>query len=117
MKKWIGHLFPFWFALLSSIFCLILYRRGSFRGNFPTVFLVFFAALGWSAMVFYQDEASRPLRIGFILGSVGLSVLGVEALRPFRESLLSYRIICSLIVLGVLGIRFYLNILEKKKGF
>ena len=116
MKKWIGLLFPFWFALLSSIFYFFLYRHGSIRGNFPTAFLVFFAALSWSAMVFHQDEANRALRIGFIFGSVVLSVLGVEALRPFRESLLSYRIICAMIVLGILGIRFYLYNLEKRKS-
>jgi hypothetical protein len=116
MKKWIGPLFPFWFALLSSAFCFLLYRRGSFLAHFPIAFLVFFAALGWSAMVLYPDEANRPLRIGFILGSIVLSVLGVETLRPFRENLFFNRIIYALIILGILGIRFYLYNQEKRKS-
>lgn len=116
MKKWIDSLFPLWFALLSSIFCFVLYRHDSFMANFPTAFLVFFGALGWSAMVFYQNEPNRPFRFEFIVVSVVLSVLGVEVLRPFRENLFFHRIIYSMIILGILAIRFYLFNLEKKKS-
>jgi len=115
MKKWIGPLFPFWFALLSSIFCFFLYHRGSFLVNFPTAFLVFFAALGWSAMVFYRDGA-RSLKTGFVFVSVLFPVLAVELLLPFRRDLFFFRTLYVLIILGILWIRFYLYNLGRRNG-
>jgi hypothetical protein len=116
MKKTIRLFFPFWFALLSSLFCLFLYGGGSFLRAFPMAVLVFFAALGWSAMVFYRDGAGRRLKIGVVFVSVVLPVLAVELLLPFRQDLFFFRTMYLLIILGILGIRLYLYNLERRNG-
>ena len=112
----------FWlrsFPVLVAFFCLVFYQllyRPPWRSPETVVsVLLFLTALAWSALIFLSLERRHWLRFLYAWLAVALSILLVEALRFFPETLPLQRLIYGCNLLGIAIIEFYLRVLRKEQ--
>ena len=114
MKKMPLPVFPVLFALLTLVFFLLLYHNALNSLGMTSALLVFFTALGWSALIVLGQGNMPGLKIFFALAAFLASLLLIEVFRPFPVDPLQHRLMLMVQVLGMAGIILYLHILKKK---
>lgn len=114
MKNIVRILFPPAFAFLNRLLFRMLYPPELATAGEVTAWMVFAAALGWSAMIFIRQPALRAAKIGWAV----LALAGAFALAEFSAATADERLwhwtMAGFVLLGVSGIQLYLSILKRK---
>jgi len=114
MKKIAVLIFPVLFALLALAFFLFLYHDAVNSPGMTSACLVFFTAMGWSALIVLNRKDMLRLKVFFATVAFLVSVLQIEFIRPFPVDLLQHRLMVAVQAFGMAGIIFYLYILKRK---
>jgi len=107
MYKGIKSFFPLVFALVSAGLYFLIYRPAPGSEDFSTACLVFFTALGGSAMIYLLDpeqRVPRRLYVAVAIISPPLLLLGVKA---GKLSFPFHHILFGLIVLAFIALHFF----------
>ena len=115
MNKNLEKIFPLAVAVFSFVFYQALYRPPLHSLEMAASVLLFFTALAWSAMIFLSLERRHWLRFLYALLAVLMSILLVELIRFFPESLLIQRLLYGFNLLGIVIIESYLHLLRKEQ--
>ena len=115
MKKTALLIFPLLFALLTLAFFLFLYHDAVNSPGMTSACLVFFTAMGWSALIALGRKNMLRFKVFFTTVAFLVSVLLIEFIRPFPVDLLQHRLMVVVQAFGMAGIIFYLFILKRKR--
>ena len=115
MKKIAVLIFPVLFALLALAFFLFLYHDAVNSPGMTSACLVFFTAMGWSALIVLSRKNMLRLKVFFAMVAFLVSVLLIEFIRPFPVDLLQHRLMVAVQAFGMAGVTFFLFILQKKR--
>lgn len=116
MKKYLYLTFPMVFALLTLGVFLFLYRPAPASPEATSACLVFFTALGWSALIVFSRRERHGLKTAYAATALLASILLILAFRPFPVEPLPHLLMVAFQVMGMAGILLYLHTLNKKGG-
>ncbi len=115
MKKSFFLFFPLLFALLTLASFLLLYRPAPGTPGIASAWLVFFTALGWSALIVFGRREMQGLKVFYATAALLASVLLTWVFPPFAVDPLQHGLMIALQALGMAGIVLYLHILKKNE--
>jgi|GEM_PF-5554022 len=110
MKCFHNKAFPVFFALFAML--ISAWRQGGFT---LITWLVFFGALGWSAMSCLTKSSQLLWRNIYPIVAATGSILLVEWLLPPARNRFSFRVVYLVMIGGMLGIHLYLRLSARRE--
>lgn len=99
-KKILYLLFPFLFSIFSAGVYLFIYRPKFHSPDMTSTFMVFFAALGWSGVIFLGERKLLSISYFYSLFSIVTPFILFELLKILPYDLLWHRIILAIIFIA-----------------
>lgn len=107
MKQILSNLYPLSFALANFFFYILVFRPNMQSGDFTTALMVFFTALGSSALIVFYDAAKRFLRVVHSTLALGIQVIIVFIFPVAPVEKPHHFILLGLIFLSFIFLRFF----------
>lgn len=109
-------LFPLAFALLNRLLFTLLHPPPAASAGDVSGWMVFAAALAWSAMIFIRRPELRRAKLALAAaGTIGAFVLAGFS-RALPDERFWHQAMAVFVLLGVAGIQLYLSILRRGKA-
>jgi len=107
MKKRIIYFLPFFFALFSFLFYIVVYKPPVKSGDFVTALLVFFAALGSSGIIIFLKEECHGIVYLYASAAVIFLLLTLLVCKESRDPW--HMVLVGLIVLAFVYLKFFVS--------
>ncbi len=115
MKKLLNYIFPLFFGLFAFLFYIVIYHPAVESEDFTTAVLVFFTALGSSAIVRFSAKEFRFLLRLYAVSSVILPLFFIFFIKIFKVNFPFHPLLLGLIILGLIVLRFFVAYNETRR--
>lgn len=108
MRQKIKYLFPLFFAVITSLFYILIYFSTWDAVDYTTLVLLFFAAFGSSAIIVFRKKTSRFLNFFIFFTAICLPIVYIEILKFSPVDPLWHRVLMGLITLGLVMLKLFI---------
>jgi len=107
MKQILSSLYPLFFAIANLIFYILVYKPSLQSSDFTTAMMVFFTALGASALIVFAHPKKRFLRVVHTAVALGVLVVIIFLFPIAPVDKPHHVLLLGLIFLSFLFLRFF----------